>query len=93
MKALWKDTVLAESDETLIIEGNHYFPHDSICMEFFQESKTQTVCGWKGLASYYDIVVGGSTNQDSAWYYATPSAASLQIKNHVAFWKGVKILE
>ena len=93
MKALWKDRVLAESNATLIVEGNHYFPPDSINSEFFQESKTHTNCPWKGAASYYDIIVNGATNNDAAWYYANPTSAAIQIKDYVAFWRGVKVVE
>jgi uncharacterized protein (DUF427 family) len=84
---------LAESDKTIILEGNHYFPPDSVHLDFFRKSDTKTVCSWKGVASYYDIVVDGSTNKDAAWYYAKPSDAASQVKNYVAFWKGVKVLE
>lgn len=93
MKVIWMNEALAESDKTIIVEGNHYFPPDSIHMDFFRNSDTKTVCSWKGVASYYDVVVDGSTNKDAAWYYAEPSDAASQIKNYVAFWKGVKVLE
>ena len=91
MKALWKDTILAESDETIVVEGNHYFPPESINHEFFERSSTKTMCAWKGMASYYDIVVNGSTNKDAAWYYAATNDAASQIKNYIAFWRGVQI--
>ena len=91
MKAIWKGEVLAESDQTIVIEGNHYFPADAIKKEMFVPSKTQTHCPWKGVASYYSIEVNGETNKDAAWYYAQPKDAAKQIKNHVAFWKGVKV--
>ena len=91
MKAIWKDEVLAESDETIVVEGNHYFPPKSIHSQFFRKSNTKTMCVWKGVASYYDIVVNGSTNKDAAWFYAAPSDAASQIKNYVAFWRGVQI--
>ena len=91
MKATWNGTVLAESDDTVVVEGNHYFPPDSVKREHFRESETHTVCPWKGTASYYDVVVGGETNKDAAWYYPQPKDAARQIKEHVAFWRGVKV--
>jgi uncharacterized protein (DUF427 family) len=93
MKAIWNDTILAESDDTVIVEGNHYFPADSINKEYFAASETHTVCGWKGTASYYDVVVNGATNKDAAWYYPETKDAAKEIENRVAFWKGVKIVE
>jgi uncharacterized protein (DUF427 family) len=93
MRALWKNKTLAKSDETIIVEGNHYFPPDSVHLEFFRKSNTNTACAWKGVTSYYDIVVDGSTNKNAAWYYAHPSDAASQIKNYVAFWRGVQVLE
>jgi uncharacterized protein (DUF427 family) len=92
MRAIWNGAVLAESNDTIIVEGNHYFPADSINKKFFAPSKTHTVCGWKGTASYYDIVVDGATNKDAAWYYPTPKDAAKEIGNHVAFWKGVEVV-
>jgi uncharacterized protein (DUF427 family) len=91
MKATWKGAVLAESEETVVVEGNHYFPADSVRREHFRESGTHTVCPWKGEASYYDVVVGGETNADAAWYYPEPSDAAKQIKDRVAFWRGVRV--
>jgi uncharacterized protein (DUF427 family) len=93
MKAIWNGAVLAESDDTIIVEGNHYFPADSINKEYFAPSETHTVCGWKGTASYYNVVVDGATNKDAAWYYPTPKDAANEIENRVAFWKGVEIME
>jgi uncharacterized protein (DUF427 family) len=93
MKALWNNTILAESDRTIVVEGNHYFPPGSIHPEFFRESDTKTRCAWKGLASYYDIVTDGSINEDAAWYYPSPTEAASKIKNHIAFWKGVQVIE
>ena len=90
-KAVWNDTVLAESDETIVVEGNHYFPPDSIKHEYFRESNKHTTCPWKGVASYYDVEVNGKTNRDAAWYYPTPSDAAKKIKNYVAFWRGVRV--
>jgi uncharacterized protein (DUF427 family) len=91
MKATWKGAVLAESDDTVIVEGNHYFPSDSIKREHFRESETHTVCHWKGTASYYDVVVGGEINGDAAWYYPQPKDAAKEIKDRVALWRGVKV--
>ncbi len=92
MRALWKDKILAESNETLIVEGNHYFPPESVNSEFLRKSDKSTICPWKGSASYYDIIVNGATNNDAAWYYANPTSAAIQIKGYVAFWKGVKVV-
>jgi uncharacterized protein (DUF427 family) len=92
MKAIWNGATLAESDETITIEGNHYFPEDSINKEFFQPSETHTVCGWKGTASYYNVVAGSETNRDAAWFYPDPKAEAKEIASHVAFWKGVEIV-
>ncbi len=91
MKATWQNTVLAESDDTVVVEGNHYFPVDSINREYFRESDTHTNCPWKGIASYYDVVVDGEVNKDAAWYYPTPKDAAKEIKDRVAFWRGVKV--
>lgn len=91
MKATWKGAVLAESEETVIVEGNHYFPAGSIKREHFRESATHTTCPWKGLASYYDVVVGEEVNADAAWYYPEPKEAAKEIKDHVAFWRGVRV--
>ena len=91
MQAVWNGTVLAESDKTVVVEGNHYFPLDSIKSEYFQGSQTHTTCHWKGEASYYDLVVNGQVNKDAAWYYANPFDAAKEIKDRVAFWKGVKV--
>jgi uncharacterized protein (DUF427 family) len=91
MKATWKGAVLAESDETVVVEGNHYFPAGSIKPEHFRESGTHTVCPWKGTASYYDVVVGGEVNADAAWYYPEPKDAAEGIKGRVAFWRGVRV--
>jgi uncharacterized protein (DUF427 family) len=91
MKAVWHGTVLAESDRTVVVEGNHYFPPDSINREYFQESNTRTTCPWKGEASYYNVSIDGDSNRDAAWYYPAPKEAAAEIKNHVAFWKGVKV--
>jgi uncharacterized protein (DUF427 family) len=91
-KAVWNGAVLAESANTEVVEGNHYFPPDAVRREFFKESSHHTVCGWKGTASYYDVVVNGQVNKDAAWYYPTPKDAAKNIAGHVAFWKGVQVV-
>lgn len=91
MKATWKGAVLAESDDTVVVEGNHYFPAESVRREHFRESETHTVCGWKGTASYYDVSVGGEVNADAAWYYPEPKDAAKEIEGRVAFWRGVRV--
>lgn len=91
MKAIWKDKVIAESDKVETVEGNSYFPASAVKREFFKPSDTHTVCGWKGTASYYDVVVDGEVNKDAAWFYPEPKDAAANIKDHVAFWRGVKV--
>ncbi|MFC1530349.1 DUF427 domain-containing protein [Gemmatimonadota bacterium] len=93
MKAIWNETVIAESDETRVVERNHYFPPESINREYFVDSDNHTICPWKGEASYYHLEVDGEVNRDSAWYYPEPSEAAAEIRDHVAFWKGVRIEE
>jgi uncharacterized protein (DUF427 family) len=93
MKAIWKDTVIAESDDTVVVEGNHYFPPDSVTQALVQHSDTTSVCPWKGTASYYSVVVDGETNPDAAWYYPEPKDAANNILGRVAFWKGVQVVE
>jgi uncharacterized protein (DUF427 family) len=90
-KAIWNNTVIAESSETIIVEGNHYFPPDTIKCDYFQENSQHTTCSWKGVASYYDITVEGKTNQSSAWFYPEPKSAADNIKNYGAFWRGVQV--
>lgn len=90
-RATWSGALLAESDDTVVVEGNHYFPPESVNREFFSQSSKTTFCGWKGTANYYDVTVGESTNPAAAWYYATPSDAAAEIKGYVAFWGGVKV--
>ncbi len=90
-KAIWNGAVIAESNRCEVVEGNQYFPADSINRAHFKESDTHTVCSWKGTASYYDVVVNGQTNKDAAWYYPAPKDAAQQIKGHVAFWRGVRV--
>jgi len=92
MKALWKNTVLAESEETIVVEGNHYFPPDSVVMSHLQPSAKRTTCPWKGVASYYDVEVDGEQLEGAAWYYPEPKPAARQISGYVAFWKGVKVV-
>lgn len=91
MKAVWKNAVIAESDDIVTLEGNSYFPEDSVSKNFIQKSETSSVCPWKGTASYYDILVDGEVNKDAAWYYPEPKDAAKEIKGRVAFWKGVQI--
>ncbi|MFP4557570.1 MAG: DUF427 domain-containing protein [Bacteroidales bacterium] len=92
MKAIWNGKVIAESNNTKIVEGNHYFPMESVKKDFFIESETRSICPWKGTASYYNIKVDGRVNTDAAWNYTNPSAKAKNIKNHIAFWKGVQIV-
>ena len=92
MKAIWNGEVLAESDETVVVEGNHYFPPEAIKEEYFQESSAHTTCPWKGSASYYDVVVDGEVNRNAAWYYPTPKPATSNIEGYVAFWRGVRVI-
>jgi uncharacterized protein (DUF427 family) len=91
VRAIWNECVLAESDRTVVVEGNHYFPPDSVHREFLRPSSHHTTCGWKGEANYYDVVAVGQTNANAAWYYPTPKEAANQIAGYVAFWKGVKV--
>ncbi|HDZ06845.1 hypothetical protein LCGC14_0050310 [marine sediment metagenome] len=91
VKAIWNDVVIAESDETVVIEGNHYFPPQDIKKEYFKGTETQTICAWKGIASYYNIEVNGEVNIDAAWYYPEISELAKGIKDYVAFWKGVEV--
>ena len=93
MKATWNGAVLTESDKTYMIEGNHYFPPQSVNREYFEPSTTHTVCPWKGKASYYHIRVNGKVNRDAAWYYPSPKYAAEKIRDYVAFWHGVEVTE
>ena len=90
-RAIWNNVVLAESDKCEVVEGNYYFPPNTIKKEYFQDSSTHTTCGWKGVASYYTIKVDDQINQDAAWYYPTPKDAAKNIAGYIAFWKGVKV--
>ena len=91
MKAIWNGTVLAESDRTEVVEGNHYFPPSAINRDYFEASTTTSVCPWKGTASYYTVNVGGTKNPDAAWFYPKASEKAKNIENFVAFWKGVEV--
>ncbi len=90
-KAIWEGTVLADSDKTIELEGNQYFPPESVKKEFFHDSEYHTVCGWKGSANYFDVVVDGNKNANAAWYYPEPMPAAKQIKDYIAFWRGVRV--
>ncbi len=92
VKAIWNNTVVAQSDKTIIIEGNHYFPPDSVKAEFLKDSSAHTVCPWKGTASYQSLEVGGQTNKDAVWYYPQPKDAAKEITGYFAFWKGVQVV-
>jgi uncharacterized protein (DUF427 family) len=91
MKAIWNGATLAESDDTIVVEGNHYFPADAVKAEHIRPSGTHTTCPWKGVASYYDVVVGDAVNKDAAWYYPQTKDAAKNIEGRVAFWKGVTV--
>lgn len=93
MKAIWNGQVIAESDDTVVVEGNHYFPRDAVDSAVLVESSHSSVCPWKGTASYYSLSVGGETNENAAWYYPEPKEAAKQIEGRVAFWKGVEVRE
>jgi uncharacterized protein (DUF427 family) len=90
-KATWNNATIAESDKTVVVEGNHYFPPGSVHMEFVRPSESTSRCPWKGTAKYYSVVVDGEVNEDAAWYYPDPSAAAARIKGYVAFWKGIDV--
>ena len=92
MKAVWNNVIIAESEDTIVVETNHYFPPDSIHSEYFMPNNNTSVCGWKCTANYYTITVNGKTNEDAAWYYSNPLDAATHIKGRVAFWRGVKIV-
>jgi uncharacterized protein (DUF427 family) len=93
MKAIWNDTVIAESDDTIVVEGNHYFPPESVNREFVEGSDHHTRCPWKGQASYYNVIVNDERNTNAAWYYPNPSEKAEKIKDYVAFWNGVQIVD
>ena len=90
-KAIWNGTVIAQSDRTEVVEGNHYFPPEAIDKQYFKESSTHTTCPWKGVASYYNVEVDGQVNKDAAWYYPTAKDKAKNIEGYVAFWRGVKV--
>ncbi|HLO84834.1 MAG TPA: DUF427 domain-containing protein [Nostocaceae cyanobacterium] len=90
-KAIWNGAVLAESDRTVVVEGNHYFPPETVNKEYLQDSDTHTTCSWKGVASYYSIAVDGQVNKDAAWYYPSTKEKAKNIEGYVAFWRGVKV--
>ena len=92
MKAIWNNTVIAESDETVIVEGNHYFPPDSVNRGYLRDSDEHSVCLWKGTASYYDIVVNGDVNKGGAWYYPSTTETAKRIEGYIAFWRGVRVV-
>jgi uncharacterized protein (DUF427 family) len=93
VRATWNGTVLAESDDTVVVEGNHYFPSEAVHSEYFEDSDTTSVCPWKGTASYRTVVVDGERNPDAAWYYPDPKDAAKEITDRVAFWNGVEVVE
>lgn len=92
-RAIWRDQVLADSERTIVVEGNHYFPPETLKWEYLRESHTKTRCWWKGTASYYDVLVGDQVNRDAAWTYPDPSRAASRIKDYVAFWHGVDVVD
>jgi uncharacterized protein (DUF427 family) len=93
MKASWKGATIAQSDDTVIVEGNHYFPLSAVAMEYMTPSETKTICPWKGIASYFSINIRGQINEDAAWYYPAPKDAAKNIQGRVAFWRGVEVSE
>ena len=93
MKAVWNNQILAESNDTIVVENNHYFPLAALKMEFLVPSDSKTHCPWKGEASYYSVIVEGKVNKDAAWYYPSPKQAAMKIKDRVAFWRGVEVSE
>jgi uncharacterized protein (DUF427 family) len=92
MKAIWNDKIIAESDDTVVVEGNHYFHLNAVNKTLLKESNTTSVCPWKGTANYYSLDVDGQTNEDAAWFYIEPKEAAAEIRGHVAFWRGVEIV-
>lgn len=92
VRAIWNDTVIAESDDTVVVEGNHYFPREAVNSELLEESKHRSFCFWKGVARYYSIEVDGELNRDAAWYYSKPRRAAAKIKGRIAFWRGVEVI-
>jgi len=92
-RAIWNDEIIADSDDTVKLEGNHYFPRAAVRSAHLRPSTTHTTCGWKGVASYYDVVVGEQVNRDAAWYYPDPKPAAAEIRDHIAFWRGVRVTD
>ena len=92
MKAIWNNQLIAESNDTIVVEGNHYFPPEAVNKEYLKESGTHTVCPWKGTASYYSLYVEGEKNEDAAWFYPEPKEAAKEIKGRIAFWRGVSVV-
>jgi uncharacterized protein (DUF427 family) len=93
MKAIWQDTVIAESDDTVVVEGNHYFPRDAIVSRYFLESDHDSFCPWKGTARYYTLEIDGNTNENAAWYYPDPKPDASMLSDRIAFWRGVQVVE
>jgi len=93
MKAIWNNVIIAESPTTIVVENNHYFPAESVNPDYLRISNRQSVCPWKGLASYHTIEVDGQLNKDAAWFYPEPKDAAIHIKGHIAFWKGVEVVD
>ena len=93
MKAIWRGETIADSEGTVVVEGNHYFPSESVVKKHLKPSPTTSVCAWKGTAHYHSVVVGGEENRDAAWYYPDPKSAAVEIKDHIAFWRGVEVRE
>lgn len=89
--ARWNGVVIAQSDDTIVVEGNHYFPRDAVIVDYLQDSDTTSVCGWKGTAKYHSVIVDGKTNTDAAWYYPEPKSAAAEVTDRIAFWKGVEV--
>jgi len=90
-RAVWNGAVIAESEDTVVVEGNHYFPAEAVRTEYLRSSEHHTVCGWKGTANYYDVVVGDAVNQNAAWYYSEPEPAAARVAGRIAFWRGVEV--
>jgi uncharacterized protein (DUF427 family) len=93
MKAVWNNSVIAESDATILVEGNHYFPSESIMEKYFQKTSLTSFCGWKGMAKYYSVTVDGKTLENCAWYYEEPNDAAKKIKGMIAFWNGIEVIQ
>ena len=91
MRAMWNETIIAESDDTIVVEGNHYFPEESVDEQYLRHSDHTSVCGWKGTAHYYSVSVDGKTNTNAAWYYPAPKPAASEITGRIAFWKGIEV--